>query len=79
MRADYGVDMINNRRTLLTKDLAEGYDRIIVMAQKETVPEWLFNDPRMTYWPVTDTYLQDEPTTRAIVQQIAANVDQLTR
>lgn len=79
MRNDYAIDMIKNTRTQLTEEVAEGYDKLIVMAQRETVPEWLWKDPRMEYWEVTDTLNQDAPTTRAIVRHIESNIDTMIR
>ena len=75
MREDYGVDMIQNVRKQITKELAAPYDRLIVMAQPETWPEWLRTDPRVTYWEVEDTLGHDVPTTRRIVKEIEAQID----
>ena len=77
MREDYNIDMINNTRTQLTEEVAEGYDRLIVMAEPETWPEWLKHDPRMTYWEVQDTLRQDTPTTRRIVGEIDEHLKKL--
>lgn len=77
MREDHNIDMINNIRTQLTKEKAEEYDRLIVMAEPETWPEWLKHDPRMTYWEIQDTKGQDMPTTRMLVGQIYDKIQDL--
>lgn len=74
MRRDHNIDMIDNVRTQLTPDVAEGFDSLIVMAEKETWPEWLKHDPRVTYWHVDDPKGQDEPTTRRIVREVEQHV-----
>lgn len=79
MRRDYGIDMIHNVRTQLTQDGAAGYDRLVVMAEKETWPEWLAHDPRVIYWNIDDPKGQDEPTTHRIVREVAGNLSLLQR
>lgn len=74
MRRDYGIDMLHNVRTQLTPDVAEGFDRLIVMAEKDTWPEWLRHDPRVTYWHIDDPKGQDEMTTRRIVREVEEHV-----
>lgn len=77
MREDYDIDMIHNVRTQLTQELAEPYDRLIVMAEPETWPEWLRHDKRVTYWEIMDTKGQDLATTRRLVHEINDKVDTL--
>lgn len=79
MKEDYGIDMIRNVRIQVTEDVAKGYDKIIVMAEKDTVPEWLFQDKRSVFWTVNDPKGQDIPTTRRIVNEIKQKVDELAR
>lgn len=70
MRDDYGVDMSRNVRAQLTPDLAANYDKLIVMAEHETIPEWLLVMPIVEFWHVDDPRQQDEATTRRIVREI---------
>lgn len=77
MRKDYGIDMINNVRTQITEENAKEYDRLVVMAEEETWPEWLRSDPRVIHWKIQDPKFQNEATTQAIVDQVAAKIDTL--
>lgn len=78
MRNEYAVDMSRNVRTQLTLDLAANYDRLIVMAEHETIPKWLLTMPTAEFWQVDDPKQQDEITTRDIVREIACRIDALT-
>ena len=77
MRAQYGIDMINNVRTQITTENAQPYDRIVVMAEQETIPDWLAADPRFVYWKVDDPKGQDPATTQSIVGEVKQKVDSL--
>lgn len=79
MKEDHDIDMTHNVRTQVTEDVAKDYDRIIVMAEKDTVPEWLFQDKRSVFWTINDPKGQDIPTTRRIVNEIKQKVDELVR
>lgn len=78
MRRDHGIDMIHNVRTQLTQEQATPYNRLVVMAEEDTWPEWLKADPRVVHWKVPDPKGQDEEATLAIVNQVATRVDSLT-
>lgn len=77
LRKEHGIDMIHNVRTQLSESSAAQYDRLVVMAEPETWPEWLENDSRKVYWEIQDPKAQDLNTTRRIVDQIQKEVDQL--
>lgn len=77
MNEDYGINMIHNVRTQISEENAKDYDKIVVMAERDTVPEWLLQDSRADFWTVDDPKGQDIPTTRRIVQEIQAKVETL--
>jgi len=78
MKEDYGIDMIHNMRTQISEDNIKGYDKIIVMAEPDTIPEWLSSDERFEFWLVNDPKGQDLSTTRQIVNEIKEKVDKLS-
>lgn len=45
MRED-GIDMSDNTRKQLDISMVNQYDKLIVMAEKDTIPEWLKKSPR---------------------------------
>lgn len=49
---EVGLDLANNPRKNITPEMVESADRVIVMAEKDTWPEYLLNNPKVTYWEV---------------------------
>jgi protein-tyrosine-phosphatase len=49
-----GADISGERSTPISKELVDKSDQVIVMAEKETWPEYLNNNPKVTYWHVPD-------------------------
>jgi protein-tyrosine-phosphatase len=49
-----GIDVRNNVRTQLRKEMLDDYDLVVSMAQKEYTPEWLSKHPKYRYWDVKD-------------------------
>mgnify|MGYP001574190076 CR=1 FL=1 len=52
--AEEGVDASANIRRQLTSGMVADADRIVVMAEPETVPEYLKDSPKATWWTVPD-------------------------
>lgn len=77
MREDYAINMKNNIRTQITEAIARPYDTIVVMAQPDTIPEWLQQDSRTVLWDVEDAKGLPVAQTRRIVHEIADRVDGL--
>ena len=50
-----GFDVGKNKRKDLTPELVEWADKVICMAQKETIPNYLLNSAKMEYWKVEDS------------------------
>lgn len=73
----YGIDMTNNVRRQLDENMAKQYDKLIVMAEPETVPAWLRHDPKAEIWTIPDPKGQDVETTTSIVKQVKGHVDTL--
>jgi len=52
--AELGYDLSKNTRKQLTLQMVEEADKIFVMAQKETIPDYLKNSKKTVYWNVPD-------------------------
>ena len=72
-----GIDVSQQRRTQLTPALAQGYDKIVVMAEPENTPGWLAHDPRTEIWDIKDTKDTQAAETERIRDQIKARVEAL--
>lgn len=69
-----GVDVSENKRHQLTPEMVEKFDKIIVMAEPETFPDYLKNSPKMEYWKVEDPNGMNDADTAKIVSQIKSKV-----
>jgi len=50
--SDLGIDVSKNKLKQLSEDLLNNYDKIIVMAEPETWPEYLKNNRKVEYWQI---------------------------
>lgn len=71
---DYDIDISNGTRTQLNPDMVDTYDKLIVMAEPDTIPEWLRDNAKTEIWTIADPKGQDMDTTRGIVGQIKDRV-----
>jgi hypothetical protein len=67
---EHGSDMSGNQRTQVTEPMLGKYDKAVVMAEPETIPDWLANHPKVELWTVKDAKNQDLETTRTIALEI---------
>ncbi len=51
---ELGIDMSLNRRKQLNSKLLKDVDQIIVMAEKETWPQYLLNNAKVVYWEIAN-------------------------
>ena len=49
---EVGLDISNNSRKNITEEMVEESDVVIVMAEKDTWPEYLLGNPKVVYWEV---------------------------
>jgi arsenate reductase len=74
---EYGLDMSENKRSQLRQSDLEQYDQIVVMAEPETVPDWLAKNLKTLVWDIPDPKDQTLERTREIVADIKARIDSL--
>ena len=72
---ELGIDMTENVRKQIVPEALDRYDQIIVMAEPETVPEWLEKSDKAVFWKIQDA--RDVPLegTRKIRDEIKAKVE----
>lgn len=56
---EIGVDMKEAVRTQLSPEMLDNKDIIVVMAEKENIPEYLSSHPAYIYWDVADSKGKD--------------------
>jgi protein-tyrosine-phosphatase len=74
---EIGLDLSQNRRTQLTKEMLKGYDRVISMLDEELAPEWLVKDPHYTYWAIADPISKDLAVTKSTMKEIQSKLRDL--
>lgn len=74
---EHGLDMSNNTRTQVTQVMLADYDKVVFMAEPETIPEWLAKNPKTVIWTVEDAKDQSLEKTREIALQIRSKVEAL--
>lgn len=48
------IDVTKNTRKPVTPEMLGDYGKIVVMAEPESIPEWLSSHPKYEYWHVED-------------------------
>ncbi len=56
---DYGIDISDNSRTRLTPEMIDRYDKIVVLAEKKVIPNYLKKSDKAIFWDVEDSYGKD--------------------
>ncbi len=78
MKAE-GVDISENLRTQLTAEMIEEADKVVVMADVDSWPQYLRNNPKVVHWELTDPIGLDEDAARKIFDEIKRRVTDLVR
>lgn len=72
-----GMDVRENTRRQLTPAIVQGANKIIVMAEPATIPNYLKDSPKAIYWDVTDpkgTDLEAHRGTRDLIKGLLAGL-----
>jgi protein-tyrosine-phosphatase len=69
----------SKRKKVVTQDMILGYDKIIVMAAKETIPEYLSSSPNYIYWHINNQQGRGFDTLVAMKEEIKGKVQRLAR
>jgi len=68
------MDIRENIRTPISKKLANRFGHVVVMAELETVPIWLWDHPSVEQWQITDLKNQNMEDTIKIRDEIKERV-----
>lgn len=74
---EYGIDIAKNRRKQIDANSIDDYDKIIVMAEPENIPDWLRNHPKFEYWEMEDIKDKDRENSARIIGIIHNRVKEL--
>ncbi len=69
-----GINIREHKITRLTKNLVKKADKIIVMTNKESWPDYLKNNPKIEYWDIKDGKGKDYNFHIKIIKQIKQKI-----
>ncbi len=73
---EVGIDISQNIRRQVTKEMADDADRIIlVVDEHDPIPDYLTDNPKVVTWDVLDPKGQDLEFTRRVRDQIAGYIE----
>ncbi len=72
--AEEGINLSKNMPQQLTENMITEYDKIIVMAEPETIPNYLKNSSKAIYWEIEDPKTADLERTKQIREQIKQKI-----
>jgi arsenate reductase len=76
MRED-DIEMSSNTRTALIPEMLEDFDKVIVMAEPDRIPEWLSGSPKFEYWQIPNVNGMPIEQLRSIRDEIKKRVKRL--
>ncbi|MFH1503753.1 MAG: low molecular weight phosphatase family protein [Candidatus Diapherotrites archaeon] len=65
-----GLDIAENFRKQLTPNMFEQFDKIIVMSEPDTIPEYLLQNKKVEFWEIQDPKGVDDKEYEKIIFQI---------
>ena len=74
---DQGLDVSENERTQVTPAMVEEADRVIVMTERDSLPDYLLGNKKVDYWNIRDTLRQPYDVTLEVTIQIRRRVEAL--
>jgi len=74
-----GIDVSENNRIQLTPEMVQEFDKIIVMAEPETIPEYLSNSNKMEFWDIEDPKGMNDEGYEKIISQIKSKLKQFIK
>ena len=79
MSEEEDQDLSSEQRTQLTPELVDAADKVIVMAERETWPDYLVESGKVEFWDIEDAFNIPIDAERAIKDQIKVRVEELVR
>jgi protein-tyrosine-phosphatase len=74
-----GIDISGNLRKQLTLELMDEADRVVVMAERDTWPEFLASSDKVTVWDLPDPGVLTIEAGNEVFDEIGRRVEELVR
>lgn len=75
--SEVGIDISGNLRTQVTPEMLDEYEKIVVMAEPEIVPDYLKENSKVETWEIEDTKVMSLNKAREIRDEIKRRVNEL--
>ena len=79
MSEEENLDLSSEQRTQLTPELVDAADKVIVMAERETWPDYLVEGGKVEFWAIEYAFNIPMDAVRGIKDQIKVKVEKLVR
>ena len=74
---EIGIDMSKNRRVQLNPEMVKKYDKVIVIAEEQAIPDWLRTENKVEIWDIEDAKNKTTEQARVIRDTIKNKVADL--
>lgn len=75
----HGLDVSGNMVRQLTPEMVPKFDKIIVMAEQETIPDYLKENKKVEFWEIEDPKGKDEKFYAKTILQIEKKILELIK
>lgn len=79
MMAEEQMDLSENTRKQVTAAMVDAADKVIVMADKDTLPDYLLANEKVVFWELLDTLEASYEFVLAVKEQIKQRVHELVQ
>jgi len=79
IRKAFGVDISEKERQQLTTEMVDEADLVIVIAEKNTWPDYLQEGGKVVFWDIPDAYGHDDNFADDVYRQVRNRVEQLVK
>ena len=79
MSEEENLNLSSDQRTQLTPELVDAADKVIVMAERETWPDYLVEGGKVEFWAIEYAFNIPMDAVRGIKDQIKVKVEELVR
>jgi len=74
-----GINIGKNIRTQITPKMIKQFDKIIIMAEPETIPSYLSSNDKIEIWDIKDPKGMSDKDYEKIISQIKNNIKQFIK
>jgi len=74
-----GIDIRKNIRTQISPKMIKRFDKIIIMAEPETIPSYLSSNDKIEIWDIKDPKGMSDKDYKKIISQIKNNIKQFVK